>query len=136
MSKRARPLSYDELFRYDLGLSSDGEREAIRRRAVDDPELRLTLSAIEEGDRAIDEAMGGAEPHRSVVPLPVEPRGTPPDIIEENDAFKVLVFRGPRTVQVVVQPRRSATTGRRSGVPLRGSRHPGVPGSGRARALL
>lgn len=104
MSKRGRRLSYDELFRFDLGLSSDGEREAIRRRAVDDPELRLALSAIEEGDRAIDEATGGAEPHRPVVPLPVEPRGTPPDIIEENDAFKVLVFRGPRTVQVVVQP--------------------------------
>jgi len=104
MSKRARRISYDDLLRFDLGLSSDDERESIRRRAANDSELRLALSAIEEGDRAIEALTSGADQARTVVPLPTEPRGTPPDIIEENDNFKVLVFRGPRTVQVVVQP--------------------------------
>ena len=112
MSKRARRVSYDDLLRFDLGLSSPDEQESIRRRAAEDPELRLALTAIEEGDRAIDEVTLGSDPGRPVVPLSIEPRSAPPDVVEENRDFKVLVFRGPRTVQVVVQPhdpRRLAT---------------------------
>lgn len=103
-SRRSRPISSDDLLRLDLGLASDAERESIARRATRDPELRLALAAMEEGDRAIDEVLQGAAPERPVVTLPTASRATPPDVIEDNADFKVLVFRGPRTVQVVVQP--------------------------------
>jgi len=103
-SRRSRPISSDDLLRLDLGLASDAERESIARLAARDPELRLALAAMEEGDRAIEEVLQGAAPERPVVTLPTASRATPPDVIEDNADFKVLVFRGPRAVQVVVQP--------------------------------
>jgi hypothetical protein len=38
--------------------------------------------------------------------VPVEPRSSAPEIIEERAEYKVLVFRTKARVQVVVQPRR------------------------------
>lgn len=105
--KRARRISYDELFRFDLGLSTTAEAEVLRRQAQEDAELKLVMAAMEEGERAIEEATKDDPPLRSApVPLPVEPRTNPPEVIEERTEFKVLVFRTKARVQVVVQPRR------------------------------
>jgi hypothetical protein len=106
MEKRARRISYDDLLRYDLGLSSPAEREAIRRGAEEDPELKLALAAMEAGERAIDELEHDPHTPPAPVPLPRAPRSAPPPVIvEEHRDFKVLVFRSPKSVQVVVQPR-------------------------------
>lgn len=108
MQKRSRRFSFDELLRFDLGLGSAAEREAIRKAAAADPELALALEAIAAGDEAIDELTKG-----DVVTLrPVAAAASaarPNDaleVIEERTEFKLLVFRSKQRVQVVVQPRR------------------------------
>jgi hypothetical protein len=106
MQKRTRRFSYDELFRFDLGLASPAELDAVRKAAEDDPELKLALKAMEEGDLAIDDVTKDDAPslRPAPVPLPVEPRA--PEIVEERSEFRLLVFRAKQRVQVVVQPRR------------------------------
>lgn len=110
MQKRSRRFSFDELLRFDLGLASTAERDAIRKAAESDAELMMALKAMEEGDLAIDEATKGdvVTLRPAAVPLAVEARG-PSDaleVIEERTEFKLLVFRSKQRVQVVVQPRR------------------------------
>jgi hypothetical protein len=105
---RRRPASFDDLLRFDLGLATPAEREAIRLEAERDPELKLALAAMEAAESAILEAAGDEvlqSPGAAPVPLPVE-RSSTPEIIEERTEFKVLLFRTKRTVQVVVQPHR------------------------------
>jgi hypothetical protein len=105
MTKRARRVTSDDLLRFDLGLSSPAEQAIIRRQAELDPELKLALAAIIEGDRAIEEVNPQEPPVRGAsLPVSLEP-GEAPAVVEVNDDFKVLVFRSPRAVQVVVQPR-------------------------------
>jgi hypothetical protein len=106
MSRRTRSISSDDLWRFDLALASEDERKSIRRRAEEDPELRLALVAIEEGERAIDELTSDPVPElaRSRIAAPTERAEVTPDVLEENQDFRVLIFRGPRSVQVVVRP--------------------------------
>lgn len=103
MEKRVRRVSFDDLLRFDLGLASPAERDAIQAAAEKDPELKLALAAMDEGDRAIEELEQGPQPP-APIPLPRAPRETPV-LVEEHRDFKVLVLRTPRNVQVVVQPR-------------------------------
>jgi hypothetical protein len=99
----SRRVGFDELFRLDLGLASLAEQEVIRRQAARDPELKLALAAMEAAEAALDEVDGApASPTHAAAPE----RPAPPQLIEERDDFKVLVFRTRRSVQVVVQPRR------------------------------
>lgn len=106
--KRSRPVSYDDLLRFDLGLASPAEREVIRRQADADPELKLALAAMEAAESAIlDETQDAVvSPGVVPVPLPVERSSNSPEIIEERSEFKVLLFRTKKNVQVVVQPHR------------------------------
>lgn len=105
--KRARRVSYDELFRFDLGLATTAEAEVLKRQADEDAELKLVMAAMQEGERAIEEVTQDDPPLRSApVPLPVEPRSSAPEVVEERAEYKLLVFRTKARVQVVVQPRR------------------------------
>lgn len=105
--KRGRPVSFDDLLRFDLGLASPGEKEVIRLQADADPELKLSLAAMEAAEAAIAEETAGevAVPQSAPVSIPVERRSNP-EIIEERAEFKVLLFRSKKAVQVVVQPHR------------------------------
>lgn len=110
--KRGRPVSFDDLLRFDLGLASPGEREVIRLQADADPELKLSLAAMDAAEAAINEETAGdvAVGRQSVAATapvfsPVE-RSSTPEIIEERAEFKVLLFRSKKNVQVVVQPHR------------------------------
>lgn len=105
--KRGRPVSFDDLLRFDLGLASPAEKEVIRLQADADPELKLSLAAMEAAEAAIAEETAGEGVVLKVapVPTPVE-RSSAPEIIEERAEFKVLLFRSKKNVQVVVQPHR------------------------------
>ncbi len=105
--KRGRPVSFDDLLRFDLGLASPGEKEVIRLQADADPELKLSLAAMEAAEAAIAEETASevAVPQSAPVSIPVE-RSITPEIIEERAEFKVLLFRTKKAVQVVVQPHR------------------------------
>ncbi len=105
--KRGRKVSFDDLLRFDLGLASPGEKEVIRLQAAADPELKLSLAAMEAAEAAIAEETAGevAVPQSAPVSIPVE-RSSNPEIIEERAEFKVLLFRTKKAVQVVVQPHR------------------------------
>ncbi|MBL8941349.1 MAG: hypothetical protein JNM69_42780 [Archangium sp.] len=109
MQKRTRQFGFDELFRFDLGMASNAEADAIRKAAESDPELMLALKAMEEGDLEIA-ALTKDEPVMKVAPvlqLPVERTAKEaPEVVEERTEFKLLVFRTKQRVQVVVQPRR------------------------------
>jgi hypothetical protein len=106
--KRGRPVSFDDLLRFDLGLASPGEKEVIRLQADADPELKLSLAAMDAAEAAIAEETAGevAAPIAAPVFTPVERSGSAPEIIEERADFKVLLFRSKKNVQVVVQPHR------------------------------
>ena len=105
--KRGRPVSFDDLLRFDLGLASLGEKEVIRLQADADPELKLSLAAMDAAEAAIAEETAGevAAPKAAPVFSPVE-RSHTPEIIEERAEFKVLLFRSRKAIQVVVQPHR------------------------------
>jgi hypothetical protein len=125
MRKRPRRITFDELFRFDLGLATTAEAEVLKRQAEKDEELRRVMAAMEAGERAIEELTKDENPLRSApVPLPVEPRKDAPEVIGERTEFKVLVFRTKARVQVVVQPRRpdrlAAAAVFRSDAPERG----------------
>ncbi len=104
--KRNRPATFDELFRFDLGLATPAERAAIRRQAERDEGMQQVLAALEEGERAIEELEDDVPPPTRLVPggRPVEPRDEAPQIVLDRPECQVLVFRSPRRVQVVVQP--------------------------------
>lgn len=106
--KRGRPVSFDDLLRFDLGLASPGEKEVIRLQADADPELRLSLAAMDAAEAAIAEETADevAAPQAAPVFTPVERPSNTPEIIEERAEFKVLLFRSKKSVQVVVQPHR------------------------------
>lgn len=105
--KRGRPVSFDDLLRFDLGLSSPGEKEVIRLQADADPELKLSLAAMDAAEAAIAEETHDDRPQPPApVPTPVERTSNAPEIIEERAEFKVLLFRTKKNVQVVVQPHR------------------------------
>ncbi len=109
MQRRSRRYSFDELFRFDLGLVSQSEADSIRRAAQDDAELALALKAMEAGDAEIDALTKDEVMTVKSAPVsrPVEPRPQPqPEVVEERTEFKLLVFRSKARVQVVVQPRR------------------------------
>lgn len=105
--KRGRPVSFDDLLRFDLGLASPAEREVIRLQADADPELKLSLAAMDAAEAAIAEETQDevVAPRAAPVPVPVE-RSSSPEVIEERAEFKVLLFRSKKSVQVVVQPHR------------------------------
>lgn len=105
--KRGRPVSFDDLLRFDLGLASPGEREVIRLQADADPELKLSLAAMDAAEAAIVEETASEVKSVAAAPVfsPVE-RSSTPEIIEERAEFKVLLFRSKKNVQVVVQPHR------------------------------
>ncbi len=100
--RRSRPISSDELLRYDLGLASPAEREAISRRAENDPELKLALAALVAGDEAIDELAQESGAKVLSLPTPAE-RPSSVRAVYERAEFKVLVFRAKQNVQVVLQ---------------------------------
>jgi hypothetical protein len=94
--KRSRPVSAEELFRFDLGLSPAPDIEGALKSDPQWPALADALAA----DLQVDEVVPGfAEPNagapfRSSV-------GT--EIVHEQRDLKVLVFRTQQRVAVVVQ---------------------------------
>jgi hypothetical protein len=105
--KRGRPVSFDDLLRFDLGLASPGEKEVIRLQADADPELKLSLAAMDAAEAAIaEETLNDPPQNPAPVSTPVERTSNAPEIIEERAEFKVLLFRTKKNVQVVVQPHR------------------------------
>ena len=105
--RRGRPVSFDNLLRFNLGLASPAEKEVIRLQADANPELKLSLAAMEAAEAAIAEETEGEGVVLKAAPVstPVE-RSSAPEIIEERAEFKVLLFRSKKNVQVVVQPHR------------------------------
>lgn len=106
--KRMRPVSFDELLRFDLGLTSSVENAMLRTRAQRDSELKLSLAAMESAEEVINDVMKNPEvaPSHAVVPVPSVERASSPEIVEERLEFRVLLFRTKKNVQVVVQPHR------------------------------
>ncbi len=111
-TKRSRSASFDELFRFDLGLSTPAEASVIRSQAEQDPEMKLILAAMRAGDEAIEEATRGdpgvlsSGERGAGLATPVGSPKSTVDVVTERSEFKVLVFRSKAHVQVVVQPRR------------------------------
>ncbi len=106
-AKRHRSASFDELFRFDLGLSTPAEATVIRSQAEQDPELKLVMAAMLAGDQAIDELAAGEPTVLRTAPVTARPAASSTiDVVAERAEFKVLVFRTKAQVQVVIQPRR------------------------------
>ncbi|MBK7860639.1 MAG: hypothetical protein IPJ65_18970 [Archangiaceae bacterium] len=109
---RKRPASFDELFRFDLGLATDAEGALIAAQKKVSPDFAKALAAMEEGERAILELTGGAPIADNVRPLrraagqgPGASSGSG-QVVEERHEFRVLLFRRAQRVHLVVQPAR------------------------------
>ena len=109
-AERRRPVSYDELFRYDLGLSSAAERASIAAQAKANPEFARAMAALAEGERAIEELVGPPPELVNVIPIDrAAPGRAEPgkgELVAERAEFEVLLFRRKERVQLVVQPQR------------------------------
>lgn len=110
---RKRPVGFDELFRFDLGLATDAEQAFIAAQKKANPDLARALAAMEEGERAILELTGGAPTNPdNVRPLRRDAgQGSSAStasgqVVEERNEFRVLLFRRAQRVHLVVQPRR------------------------------
>lgn len=101
---RRRPVSFDDLLRFDLGLSSAAEKKAIALQAEADPELRLSLSAMRVADEVIDDATESKDAGSNV--LPPTPDRIIPSVVAERAEVRVLLFRSKQHLRVVVQPKR------------------------------
>jgi hypothetical protein len=111
LKPRKRAVSFDELFRFDLGLATDAEAAIIASQKKSNHEL----AAMEEGERAILELTGGGPTNPdNVRPLRRDAgQGSSAtaaagsgQVIEERNEFRVLLFRKSQRVHLVVQPRR------------------------------
>ena len=105
-ARRPRSASFDELFRFDLGLSTPAEATVIRSQAEQDPELKLVMAAMAAGDEVIDELSAGEPSVLRAAPVTARALLSTIDVVAERAEYKVLVFRSKAQVQVVVQPRR------------------------------
>lgn len=107
--ERRRPVSYDELFRFDLGLASPAERASIAAQSKANPEFARAMAALAEGERAIEELSGPA-PQENVIPFDraasARADSSKGELVAERPEFKVLLFRRKERVQLVVQPQR------------------------------
>jgi hypothetical protein len=108
---RKRPVSFDELFRFDLGVASPAEKASIAAQSRANPDFARAMAAMAEGDRAIEELVG-PEPIVNVIPIDRGFAGRGPEpregqVVAEGAEFKVLLFRRRDRVQVVVQPQRT-----------------------------
>jgi hypothetical protein len=108
--KRKRAVGFDELFRFDLGLATDAEEAFIASQKKASPEFARALAAMDEGERAIEELVGGptAPPAMpdNVRPLRRDAGPSSGQIVSERREFKVLLFRRAQRVHLVVQPTR------------------------------
>ncbi len=107
--ERRRAVSYDELFRYDLGIASPAERAFITSQSKANPDFARAMAALAEGERAIEE-VAGLVAEMKMIPIVRDPsariepiRG---EVIAERSEFKLLLFRRSDRVQLVVQPQR------------------------------
>ena len=109
-AERHRPIGYDELFRYDLGLASPAERASIEAQRKSNPEFAKAMAALAEGERAIEEIAGPPPEQVNVIPIeramPGRVESREGEVVAERADFKVLLFRRKERVQVVVQPQR------------------------------
>ena len=107
---RKRPVSFDELFRFDLGVASPAEKASIAAQSRANPDFAKAIAAMAEGERAIEELAGPA-PIVNVIPIDRAPAGRSEpregELVAEGAEFKVLLFRRRDRVQVVVQPQRT-----------------------------
>ncbi len=107
---RKRPVTFDELFRFDLGLGTAAEKASIAAQGKSNPDFARALAALAEGERAIEELVGPA-PIVNVIPIERATPGRPEPregvLVAEGTEFKVLLFRRRDRVQVVVQPQRA-----------------------------
>jgi hypothetical protein len=106
MRKRPRRFSFDELFKFDLGLSTLDEANSLLASSQRDAELALTLRAMEVGDSAIEEVTKDQHPpSKGVEPVPT-PSDTMTETVVDRAECKVLVLRTKHRVELVVQPQR------------------------------
>jgi len=118
LKPRKRAVSFDELFRYDLGLATDAEEAFIAAQKKSNPELARALAAMEEGERAILELTGStptppdnvrelrrAAGQGSTTTAPASSKASG-QVVEERREFRVLLFRRSANIHLVVQPLR------------------------------
>jgi hypothetical protein len=103
---RTRHLSEDDLWNYDLGVLSAGERVYADRHARTCPSCAQALAALVEGEQEIEglTGMGGTEVRPVGLP-PARRGGKEPEVLADDADFRLLVFRRRKKVIVVVQPR-------------------------------
>jgi hypothetical protein len=106
-----RHLSADDLWRFDMRMFSDDERAQAKAHAAKCEECARALHALEDGDEAIEEALGqdvgAAVARTSRAPVPLRPGARHPEqreVLEERREFRVLLLRERQRVRLLVSP--------------------------------
>ncbi|WP_225410080.1 hypothetical protein [Stigmatella hybrida] len=104
-------LSEDDLWRFDMGTLSGSERARVDAHAGKCAECAQALLALDEGDAAIEEALGqevgtsGARTSRaSLSPRPGARHPEQREVLEERREFRVLLVRDRQRVRLLVSP--------------------------------
>ncbi|ADO70091.1 hypothetical protein [Stigmatella aurantiaca] len=110
-SPPAHHLSADELWRFDMGMLSPEERARVDAHSSKCTECAQALSALEDGDEAIDEALGQeggtAAARTSRAPSALRPGARHPEqreVLEERREFRVFLVRERQRVRLLVSP--------------------------------
>jgi hypothetical protein len=107
-----RHLSFDDLWRFDMGMMSPDERARMDAHTAQCSDCTQAVLALEEGDEAIDEALE-MDPNSPLAPPPRDPTHRRPgaarhperrEMLEERRNFRVLLVRERQRVKLLVQP--------------------------------
>ena len=104
---RTRHLSEDDLWNYDLGLLSPGERAYAERHARTCVWCGQALAALAEGEQEIAALSRTAGPAIRTIDFPRARSGSDePEVLADDADFRLLLFRRRAALTLVVQPRR------------------------------
>jgi hypothetical protein len=97
---RARHLTPDQLWDYDLGLLSKKERAEIEAHCSSCAECEQAMTALKRGDDAISDALS---PSAALTPSQRSVRARH-RVVEENENYRVILAREHNRVRVVIRP--------------------------------
>jgi hypothetical protein len=102
---RLRHLGDDELWRFDVGLASDGERSVVEAHAARCPDCAQAVQVLEEGEAYIAEALGEPPGPGQARKKPLEdaPRARRREVLAERRGVRLSVVREPKRTKLLVE---------------------------------
>jgi hypothetical protein len=100
---RHRHLDDDDLWRFDAGLASNGERAVVEEHAAGCSECAQALQALEEGDAFIFEAIGDPPPQLRRLSSDEPVRARRREMLAQHSGVRVVLVREQRRTRLLLE---------------------------------